>query len=246
MNLLFTRFTWLAISFAPIVGAAPAPSETDLPFNTTGIAGYDPSIEYHGYATAEIWMGRLRTNIGDVTGAELYLNMYDQIQKNCYGGRDGCTWSGEGRIETHLAHSGDKVAESKSMTLESSARSNQHRHDSILPPRRTVFRADSQAPRRQLSRHSRGSHHCAVELRRRAAGLEQVLQHLGLHYREYCSSSPPSYRATNTIGRSTSRQSMASATTYMLASTAVHPTASSDAVRRARRWIVRLTDSEVR
>ncbi|KAF2819161.1 hypothetical protein CC86DRAFT_432210 [Ophiobolus disseminans] len=110
MDTFSTFLFWLLLSLLALTRAAHTAND----FNTTAPApaGYDPSIEYHGHATAEIWMGRWRTNIGDVTGTELYLKMYEQLQKHCYGGRDGCTFSGEGRIATHVMYSGDKVAES--------------------------------------------------------------------------------------------------------------------------------------
>jgi hypothetical protein len=103
---------WLAAIFVASISAAPASLDPDLPSNVNSIAGYDPSTDYHGYATAEIWMGRLRTNISDVTGAALYLKMYEQIQKRCYGRRPKCSPAGQGDIPTHLVHSKDKVAES--------------------------------------------------------------------------------------------------------------------------------------
>lgn len=114
MTAVFALLTWLIFGFAALISAAPTSEGLEAAFNTTEVASYDPSIEYHGYATAEIWMGHLRTNIGDLTGADLYLKMYEQLQNNCYGGRPGCTFSGEGKIPTHFIHSTDKVAESKS------------------------------------------------------------------------------------------------------------------------------------
>jgi hypothetical protein len=41
------------------------------------------SLIYHGYALAETWVGRLATNVGDVTGQQMYDIMFANLNKDC-------------------------------------------------------------------------------------------------------------------------------------------------------------------
>ncbi|KAH6638827.1 hypothetical protein C7974DRAFT_421492 [Boeremia exigua] len=101
---LFTSFVLcgLALCFATFASAAPAPPTdnvepivgalTDHTSNITSSSndvstlGYDPSYDYHGWATVEIWTGgsqRRPVNYGDTRGANLSDAIFNQLNKVC-------------------------------------------------------------------------------------------------------------------------------------------------------------------
>jgi len=45
--------------------------------------GYDPSLEYHDYSTAQVWMGKKMTTVGSAIGKELYDAVYGTLDRNC-------------------------------------------------------------------------------------------------------------------------------------------------------------------
>jgi hypothetical protein len=55
--------------------------------------GYDPSLEYHDYSTAQVWMGTKMTTVGSVIGLELYTAVYGALDRNCPArpGPSGCS-----------------------------------------------------------------------------------------------------------------------------------------------------------
>lgn len=47
------------------------------------VAGYDPSLERHGYATIEMWVGQTPVNVGNVYGPELYRVASRIMEQEC-------------------------------------------------------------------------------------------------------------------------------------------------------------------
>jgi hypothetical protein len=45
--------------------------------------GYDPSLGYHDYSTAQVWMGKKMTTVGSAIGKELYDAVYGTLDRNC-------------------------------------------------------------------------------------------------------------------------------------------------------------------
>lgn len=52
--------------------------------------GSDPSMEYQGYATAEVWIGRSPVNVGVVTGSALYGTIWNILRSDCAFKDSGC------------------------------------------------------------------------------------------------------------------------------------------------------------
>jgi hypothetical protein len=45
--------------------------------------GYDPSFEYHDYSTIQIWMGKKKTAVGSMVGADLYRKVWGLLDAAC-------------------------------------------------------------------------------------------------------------------------------------------------------------------
>jgi hypothetical protein len=55
--------------------------------------GYDPSVDYHNYCTAQVWIGKKKVTVGDVIGLALYKEVYAALDRNCPArpGAGGCS-----------------------------------------------------------------------------------------------------------------------------------------------------------
>ncbi|KAF1357621.1 hypothetical protein EJ07DRAFT_157616 [Lizonia empirigonia] len=104
----------LAMCLAVPVGAIPPPLtegiqsfNVTIPLNgtsngTISALGYDPSNDWHGYATVEVWTGgglRKPVNVGHLNGLDLHRRIYDTFNRACpptstpWGGYcDGDKW----------------------------------------------------------------------------------------------------------------------------------------------------------
>ncbi|KAJ4359005.1 hypothetical protein N0V95_002540 [Ascochyta clinopodiicola] len=93
----FVFYVW-ALCFAALVGANVPPTDdamqsfkVSIPLNDTSndtitTLGYDPSYDYHGWATVEVWTGgssRKPVNVGELTGSFLHNTVYNILDKAC-------------------------------------------------------------------------------------------------------------------------------------------------------------------
>ncbi|KAJ4367889.1 hypothetical protein N0V86_009729 [Didymella sp. IMI 355093] len=100
MKAIESLFSGMTLGFAALVTAAPptTPPQNLLPFNftlslngtlndTVSAFGYDPSKDYHGQATIEVWTGgshRQPVNAGNVGGMDLYKVVATALDRTCY------------------------------------------------------------------------------------------------------------------------------------------------------------------
>jgi hypothetical protein len=57
---------------------------------------------YHGYSTAEVWIGRSAINIGDMIGDHMFEQMMRGIAEDCPTDRNYCDFKGVAReVQTH-------------------------------------------------------------------------------------------------------------------------------------------------
>jgi hypothetical protein len=94
MNLLLSILLLLASAFT--IFALPSA-------NASIATSYDyDTWHYHGYSTAEVWIGRAAINVGDMIGFKLYDKMLTEISKDCPSGRTYCDYKGVRHyVETH-------------------------------------------------------------------------------------------------------------------------------------------------
>jgi hypothetical protein len=75
MNFLLSVLLLMASAFTVL--ALPS-------MNATIATSYDyDTWHYHGYSTAEVWIGRTAINVGDMIGYKLYSRMLAELTKDC-------------------------------------------------------------------------------------------------------------------------------------------------------------------
>ncbi|KAH9875808.1 hypothetical protein IAQ61_003272 [Plenodomus lingam] len=107
--------SFIAIVFCFVFGLASLIGT--FPADDTGLSGYNSSLNaynasmrlddhpwdhHNGRALAEIWIGRQAVNVGDLTQAELYGQVWTQIDKVCPSSKPGfCYSSWRWTFKTH-------------------------------------------------------------------------------------------------------------------------------------------------
>jgi hypothetical protein len=94
MSLLLSILLLLAL--AVTISALPSA-------NASIATSYDyDTWHYHGYSTAEVWIGRAAINVGDMIGFKLYDKMLTELTKDCGPDRTSCAYKGVRHyVETH-------------------------------------------------------------------------------------------------------------------------------------------------
>jgi hypothetical protein len=117
MKFLFSILLLLGSAFSAL--AFPSGDMPTLPAGNVSALGdvniaagtdYDwDTFHYHGYSTAEVWIGRAAVNVGDLTGNDLYNHMHDGIGKDCDSARKFCDFKGRWNVvNTHRVRNWNK------------------------------------------------------------------------------------------------------------------------------------------